>query len=69
MIYADPSFLFSFYAWDQNYTEATGAAAVDVWHVAAAILQQADTLWTFDEEQRETALRSGKFKRVPKLKP
>ncbi len=151
MIYADPSFLFSFYAWDQNsaaaarayetdarrplfvtswqgfetrnavrrviyrckrakipvpyqtgnvfrdmqqdldtgrlkhaevdwreslrlaeqlsdvHTETTGAAAGDLWHIAAAILLEADTFWTFDEEQRETALRCGKFRKVPKL--
>lgn len=50
-----------------NHTESTGAASVDVWHVAAAILLEADTFWTFDEEQRDTATRSGQFRRVPKL--
>jgi hypothetical protein len=52
-----------------NHTEATGAASVDVWHVAAAILLEADTFWTFDGEQRDLALRSRKFKRVPQLIP
>ena len=50
-----------------RHTIATGAASVDVWHVAAAVMLEADTFWTFDGEQRETAVRCGQFKRVPKL--
>lgn len=50
-----------------DYTEQTGAAAGDLLHVAAAVLLEADTFWTFDEEQRETARRCGKFRKTPKL--
>jgi len=52
-----------------SFTVATGAASVDVWHVAAARLLGADTFWTFDEEQRNLATRSAYFRRVPKLIP
>ncbi len=48
-------------------TELTGCASVDVWHVAAARLLEADTFWTFDGEQHELARRSGYFKQTPKL--
>jgi hypothetical protein len=51
-----------------EHTEATGAGSVDAWHVAAAMLLEADTFWTFDQEQRELAVRAGLFKRVPSLK-
>lgn len=50
-----------------EYTERIGVAAGDLWHVATAILLEADTFWTFDEEQRRTAVRCGKFQQVPKL--
>lgn len=50
-----------------NYTSKTGAASVDVWHVAAAVLLEADVFWTFDSRQQELASLCGKFKRVPKL--
>jgi len=50
-----------------NHTEGTGAAAGELWHIAAAVLLEADTFWTFDGEQRETAERCGKFRSVPNL--
>lgn len=50
-----------------NYTETTGAAAGDLWHVAAAMLLKADTFWTFDAEQRDTATATGFFRHVPVL--
>ncbi len=34
-----------------RHSEALGSAAVDLWHVAGAILLEGDTFWTFDEEQ------------------
>jgi len=52
-----------------QYTETTGPGAVDVWHVAAAVLLEADTFWTFDDEQRLLADRCGRFRKVPKLTP
>jgi hypothetical protein len=51
-----------------EHTEITGAASVDVWHVAAAVLLEANTFWTFDAEQREMAMHCGKFRKVPLLK-
>jgi len=51
-----------------NHTEAIRAPLVDVWHVAAAILLEADTFWTFDKEQRDLAFRSAAFRHVPRLK-
>jgi predicted nucleic acid-binding protein len=50
------------------HTEALGVAAVDLWHVAAALLLRADTFWTFDQEQQTLAKAVGKFRRVPRLK-
>ena len=50
-----------------KFTELTGCASVDVWHVAAARLLEADTFWTFDGEQHELAHRTGYFKHAPKL--
>ena len=50
-----------------SHTEQTGAASVDVWHVAAAILLEPDTFWTFDDERRHLAAHCARFKRVPKL--
>jgi hypothetical protein len=50
-----------------KYTAALGAAAVDLWHVAAAILLRADTFWTFDEDQYALAHAVQRFRRVPRL--
>ena len=50
-----------------GHTESTGAAAGDLWHVASAMLLQADAFWTFDAEQRSTAVATGVFRRVPVL--
>jgi predicted nucleic acid-binding protein len=44
-----------------KHTELLGSAAVDVWHVAAAILLEADTFWTFDEDQQALARATRKF--------
>jgi len=51
----------------EAHTETLGSAAVDLWHVAAAILLEADTFWTFDQEQRTLASATGAFRRVPEL--
>ena len=51
------------------HTEALGCAAVDLWHVAAAIALEADTFWTFDQDQHSLASATGRFRRVPKLTP
>ena len=76
MIYADPSFLCSLYGWDGNtrtaqiseeHTEKLGAAAIDLWHVSAALLLHADTFWTFDGSQCALAQAVGKFRHVPRL--
>jgi hypothetical protein len=50
-----------------QFTQGTQAGSVDVWHVATAILIEADCFWTFDGAQFELAKRSGRFRRVPKL--
>ena len=47
-----------------NHTELLGSAAMDLWHVASAILLEADTFWTFDMEQRSLARTTKKFKTV-----
>ena len=47
-----------------SHTELLGCAAVDLWHVASAILLEADTFWTFDEEQRSLARATKKFDKV-----
>lgn len=44
-----------------RHTELLGRAAVDLWHVAAAILLEADTFWTFDEDQQTLARATRKF--------
>ena len=44
-----------------KHTELLGSAAVDVWHVAVAILLEADAFWTFDEDQQVLARATGKF--------
>ena len=46
------------------HTEAHGQGGVDTWHIAAALICRADSFWTFDKEQAETALAFGGFKRV-----
>ncbi len=51
----------------EDHTEAIGAAAGDLWHVAAAMMLNADTFWTFDAEQTDTAVATGAFRRVPVL--
>lgn len=51
----------------EAHTEALGAAAVDLWHVASAMLLRADTFWTFDGDQQALAKAVGKFRRVPDL--
>lgn len=51
----------------EEHTEKLGAAAVDLWHVAAALLLHADTFWTFDEAQCALAQAVSKFRHVPKL--
>jgi len=45
-------------------TLSTGAGGVDTWHIASAILLQAEVFWTFDDEQADMASRLGKFKAV-----
>ena len=50
-----------------RHTEGLGVAAVDIWHVAAAILLQADAFWTFDIDQYGLAKAIGKFKHLPRL--
>jgi len=47
-----------------RHTEFLGTAAVDLWHVASAIVLEADMFWTFDEEQRGLARATGKFHKV-----
>ena len=49
------------------HTERLGSAAVDLWHVASAIVLRADTFWTFDGDQFGLAKAVGKFS-VPLLK-
>ena len=44
-----------------KHTELLGSAAVDLWHVASAILLEADTFWTFDEDQQALARATRKF--------
>ena len=51
----------------ERYTQALGAAAVDLWHVATATLLRADTFWTFDGEQHALAKAVRKFRHVPQL--
>jgi hypothetical protein len=47
-----------------GHTELLGSAAMDLWHVASAILLEADTFWSFDEEQQELARATRKFRTV-----
>jgi hypothetical protein len=51
----------------REHTEPLGAAAVDLWHVSAAVLLRADTFWTFDGDQRKLAVTVARFKHVPDL--
>jgi len=47
-----------------RHTELLGSAAVDLWHVASAILLEADTFWTFDGDQQALARATRKFDTV-----
>jgi hypothetical protein len=47
-----------------HYTEMIGSAAMDLWHVASAILLEADTFWTFDKDQHALARATKKFRAV-----
>jgi len=38
-----------------RHTELLGSAAVDLWHVAQAVLLEAEIFWTFDSDQRKLA--------------
>jgi hypothetical protein len=49
------------------HTQTLGSAAVDLWHVAAAINLRSDTFWTFDDEQRELAEATNQIRHVPNL--
>ena len=51
----------------ERHTASAGTGAVDVWHVAAAILLKADTFWTFDADQRKLAGQTKFFKKLPEL--
>ena len=48
-------------------SETLGAAGVDLWHVAAAVLLEVDTFWTFDADQYKLAKAVRKFSHVPQL--
>ena len=50
-----------------EHTQSTGAASVDVWHIAAAILLRAEVFWTFDAEQLNLAKATGQIRSVPRL--
>jgi hypothetical protein len=47
-----------------THTELLGSASVDLWHVASAVLLEADTFWTFDEDQQTLARATKKFSAV-----
>jgi hypothetical protein len=51
----------------ERHTESIGTGAVDVWHVAAAVMLNAEVFWTFDDAQRKLALACGRLPRVPTL--
>jgi len=51
----------------ESHTKVTGAGAVDVWHVAAAILLRADTFWTFDDSQYALAKTVKRSRHIPQL--
>jgi hypothetical protein len=46
------------------FTESLGSAAVDLWHVAQAVLLGAEAFWTFDSDQRMLARSIKKFRTV-----
>jgi PIN domain len=46
------------------HTESLGSAAVDLWHVAQAIVLGAEIFWTFDADQRRLARIIRKFRIV-----
>lgn len=46
------------------HTEPLGCAAVDLWHVAQAVVLGAEVFWTFDSDQRKLALAVKKFRVV-----
>jgi hypothetical protein len=48
-------------------TEKTGAASVDLWHVAGAVRLRADAFWTFDQDQYRLASAVNRFQSVPRL--
>jgi hypothetical protein len=50
-----------------SHTETLGTSSVDVWHIAAAVVLEAEVFWTFDALQHKLALQCGLIKRVPKL--
>jgi hypothetical protein len=52
-----------------QHTITAGTGAVDLWHVAAAMLLGVDTFWTFDRIQRDLVVSLGKFKKVPAPTP
>jgi hypothetical protein len=45
-------------------TESLGSAAVDLMHVAQAVLAKAEVFWTFDDDQRRLARAIKKFRIV-----
>jgi hypothetical protein len=47
-----------------TYTESLGSAAVDLWHVAQAVVVKAEVFWTFDDDQRKLARAIKKFRIV-----
>jgi hypothetical protein len=47
-----------------RHTVTLGSASVDLWHVASAILLEADTFWTFDKDQSALAHATRKFSTV-----
>jgi hypothetical protein len=47
-----------------SYTESLGSAAVDLCHVAQAVITSAEVFWTFDDDQRKLARAIKKFRIV-----
>ena len=47
-----------------KHTNLIGSAAVDLWHVASAILLEANAFWTFDDDQRALARATKQFDTV-----
>jgi hypothetical protein len=50
-----------------QHTDRLGCAAVDLWHVANAIVLEADTFWTFDTDQHALAVAVRRFRKLPWL--